>query len=215
MTKTLNWSDDYWLLLLQLYLRKPMGIKPMYSRSVVELAMELHIHPRVLFNRMCQIATLETPRLERIWQQYAENPRRLSRAVSRLRNMKGYGNADEFYEGVELNESFEKDFKPVAPDTMLTPVALILVLDLYFRLTPQTMVTETPEVQEMARLLKVRSAEVVEVLDVYQRLDPYLNRNDVLFNSLLGPCSDIWQRYGNSDLERLAALGKELREFYA
>lgn len=215
MTKTLNWSDDYWLLLLQLYLRKPMGIKPMYSRSVVELAMELHIHPRVLFNRMCQIATLETPRLERIWQQYAENPRRLSRAVSRLRNMKGYGNADEFYEGVELNESFEKDFKPVAPDTTLTPVALILVLDLYFRLTPQTMVTETPEVQEMARLLKVRSAEVVEVLDVYQRLDPYLNRNDVLFNSLLGPCSDIWQRYGNSDLERLAALGKELREFYA
>lgn len=203
------------MLLLQLYLRKPMGIKPMYSRSVVELAMELHIHPRVLFNRMCQIATLETPRLERIWQQYAENPRRLSRAVSRLRNMKGYGNADEFYEGVELNESFEKDFKPVAPDTMLTPVALILVLDLYFRLTPQTMVTETPEVQEMARLLKVRSAEVVEVLDVYQRLDPYLNRNDVLFNSLLGPCSDIWQRYGNSDLERLAALGKELREFYA
>lgn len=215
MTKTLNWSDDYWLLLLQLYLRKPMGIKPMYSRSVVESAMELHIHPRVLFNRMCQIATLETPRLERIWQQYAENPRRLSRAVSRLRNMKGYGNADEFYEGVELNESFEKDFKPVAPDTTLTPVALILVLDLYFRLTPQTMVTETPEVQEMARLLKVRSAEVVEVLDVYQRLDPYLNRNDVLFNSLLGPCSDIWQRYGNSDLERLAALGKELREFYA
>lgn len=215
MTKTSNWSDDYWLLLLQLYLHKPVGIKPMYSHPMVDLALELHIHPRLLFNRMCQIATLETPRLERIWQQYAENPRRLSRAVSRLRDMKGYGNADEFYEGVELNESFEKDFKPVASDTTLTPVALILVLDLYFRLTPQTMVTETPEVQEMARLLKVRSSEVVEVLDVYQRLDPYLNRSDVLFNSLLAPCSDIWQRYGNSDLERLAAFGKELREFYA
>ena len=68
MTKTSNWSDDYWLLLLQLYLRKPVGMKPLYSRSMVDLALELHIHPRVLFNKMCQIATLETPRLERIWQ---------------------------------------------------------------------------------------------------------------------------------------------------
>jgi len=215
MTKTSNWSDDYWLLLLQLYLRKPVGMKPLYSRSMVDLALELHIHPRVLFNKMCQIATLETPRLERIWQQYAENPRRLSRAVSLLREMKGYGNADEFYEGVEMNESFEKDFRPVSPDTTLTPAALTLVLDLYFRLTPQTMVAQTPEIQEMSRLLKVNTGLVVEVMEIYQRLDPYLNRSDVVFSELLGPCSEVWQRYGNWDLERLANFAKELKDYYA
>lgn len=215
MAKTSNWSDVYWLLLLQLYLRKPVGIKPMYSRAMVDLAMELHIAPQFLFSKMGQLAALQTPRIERVWEQYYDNPRRLSRAVRMLREMKGYGNADEFYDGVELNESFEKDFKPVLPDSSWTPVALILVLDLYFRLTPNTMVAATPEVQELARLLKVRSADVVEVMDVYQHIDPYLNRRDVLFNSLLGPCSDVWQRFGNSDMERLASFAKELKEYYA
>lgn len=214
MGKSSNWSDDYWLLLLQLYLRKPVGVKPVYSRAMVGLAMELHIHPQVLFGKLCQIATLQTPRIERIWERYGDNPRRLNRAVRLLREMKGYGHADEFYEGVEVNESFEKDFKPVADDSPWTPVALVLVLDLYFRLTPNTMVSETPEIQELSRLLKVRAAEVVEVMDVYQHIDPYLNRRDVLFNSLLGPCSEVWRRYGNSDMERLAALANELKEYY-
>lgn len=214
MGKSSNWSDDYWLLLLQLYLRKPVGVKPVYSRAMVGLAMELHIHPQVLFGKLCQIATLQTPRIERIWERYSDNPRRLNRAVRLLREMKGYGHADEFYEGVEVNESFEKDFKPVDDNSPWTPVALILALDLYFRLTPNTMVPETPEIQELARLLKVRIADLVEVMDIYQHLDPYLNRRDVLFNSLLGPCSEVWRRYGNSDTERLAALADELKEYY-
>ena len=28
MAKIANWSDDYWLLLLQAYLQKPEGVKP-------------------------------------------------------------------------------------------------------------------------------------------------------------------------------------------
>ena len=214
MGKSSNWSDDYWLLLLQVYLRKPVGMKPMYSRIMVDLAMELHIHPRVLFSKLCQIATLQTPRIERIWERYGENPRRLSRAVRLLREMKGYGNANEFYNGVEVNESFEKDFKPVTDGSPWTPAALIIVLDLYFRLTPNTMVSETPEIQELSRLLKVRANDVVEVMEIYQHIDPYLNRRDVLINSLLGPCTEVWRRYGNSDTESLADFAKELKEYY-
>ena len=210
-----KWSDDYWLLLLQVYMKKPVGMKPMYSRPMVDLAMELHIHPQVLFGKMSALVALQTPRIERLWELYGDNPRRLSRAVRLLREMKGYGNADEFYEGVEVNESFEKDFKPVSPDSPWTPVALILVLDLDVHLTPHTKVTATPEIQKLARKLKVRSADVVEVMEIYQRLDPYLNRRDVMFNELLGPCSDVWQRYGNSDIDRLAAFAKELMEYYA
>lgn len=214
MAKNSNWHDDDWLLLMQIYLRKPVGVKPLYSREMVDLALELHIHPQVLATKMQQIAKLETPRIERIWQTYSGNPRKLKRAVSLLREMKGFGRADAFYDGVELNETWEKDWEPLAADKRLTPVVLILVLDLYFRLTPGTMVKETPEVQDLARLTKIGSDVVVELLDVFQHCDPYLNRRDVSFSQLLLPCQQVWQRYGNVDTAKLEAKAKELKEYF-
>lgn len=214
MAKNSNWHDDNWLLLMQIYLRKPVGVKPLYSREMVDLALELHIHPQVLATKMQQIAKLETPRIERIWQTYSGNPRKLKRAVSLLREMKGFGRADAFYDGVELNETWEKDWEPLAADKRLTPVVLILVLDLYFRLTPGTMVKETPEVQDLARLTKIGSDVVVELLDVFQHCDPYLNRRDVTFSQLLVPCQLVWQRYGNGDTEALAAFAEQLKAYY-
>ena len=104
MAKNSKWQDEYWLLLLQLYLQKPVGIKPMYSKGMVDLSLELHIAPNVLFNKMCQIANLETPRVERFWELYGNNPKKLKRAVNLLREMWGFNNALEFYDGVETNE---------------------------------------------------------------------------------------------------------------
>ena len=211
MAKDQKWQDDYWLLLMQLYLKKPVGIKPIYSKAMIELCIELHIAPQVLFNKMCEIANLQTPRIERIWQEYGKNPRRLSRAVSLLRKMKGFGNDDEFYEGVDIQETFERDFRPVSEDTSITPMMLILVLDLYFRLTPITMVPETPEIQELGRLMKIPAREVADIMDIYQHCDPYLNRKEVVFSPLFPACQDIWQRYGNMDTEQLATkLVREL-----
>ena len=214
MAKNSKWQDDYWLLLMQIYLQKPIGIKPMYSRKMVDLSMELHISPAVLFNKMCQIANLETPRIEHIWETYGNNPRKLLRATSLLRGMKGFNNASEFYEGVEVSESFEKDFRPIAEDERFTPVMLILILDLYFRLTPITMVPETPEVQQLARLIKMKSQDVAEVMEVFQHCDPYLNRKEVTFSPLLLPCQQIWRRYGNADTEELASFASQLKEYF-
>lgn len=214
MAKDFKWQDEFWLLLMQIYLQKPVGVKPMYSRQMVDLSLELHISPDRLFNRMCQIANLETPRIEHIWEVYGNNPRKLSRAVRLWREMRGFNNAGSFYDGVEVSESFELDFKPVAEDTQVTPVMLILILDLYFRLTPQTMAAETPEIQELARLLKMKSKEVVEVMDVLQHCDPYLNRRDVIFHPLLIPCQEIWRRFGNSNIEALASYAEQLKEYY-
>ena len=45
MAKHPLWNDDYWLLLLQLYQKKPMGVKPLYSKGIVDLSLELHIQP--------------------------------------------------------------------------------------------------------------------------------------------------------------------------
>lgn len=214
MAKNTVWQDDYWLLLMQQYLSRPAGIKPTYSRGMVELSMELHIAPEELHERMGDIARLRTPRIERIWQEYGENPRRLKRAVQLLRQMTGFNSGGDFYEGVDIQETFEVDFRPIAEDERLTPVMLILMLDLYFRLTPITMVSETPEVQELARLMHIPTALVVDVLDVYQHCDPYLNRKDVCFNPLMLPCQQIWQRYGNGDTRQLADYAEQLKAYF-
>jgi len=214
MAKDQKWQDDYWLLLMQQYLKKPVGMKPMYSKAMVNLSMELHVAPQVLFNKMCEIANLQTPRIERIWQEYGKNPRRLSRAVSLLRQMKGFGNDNEFYEGVDVQETFERDFRPVNDATSVTPVMLILILDLYFRLTPITMVPETPEIQELGRLMKIPAREVADIMDIYQHCDPYLNRKEVIFSSLFPACQEIWQRYGNMDTEELSSYAQQLKAYF-
>ena len=214
MAKNAKWSDDYWLLLLQIYLQKPVGIKPTFHRKMVDLSLELHMPPNFLFNKMCQIANLETPRIEHIWETYGRNPKKLARAVSLWREMRGYGHADAFYEGVEVQETFERDFKPVNKETTMTPVMMTLILDLYFRLTPITMVPETPEVQELAKLIKVRPQEVIEIMKLFQYCDPYLNRKDQPDSTLLAPCQEIWRRYGNAETEQLAAYAEQLKEYF-
>lgn len=216
MAKQPAWQDEYWLLLMQLYLRRPQGVKPLYSRPLVDLAIELHIPPQDLYRRMFRLRRIDTPRLQRLWDTYAGNPRRLSRGVKLLRQMKGFGRASEFYAGVQVNESWEKDFKPVetTEPTTITPVMLIMILDLYFRLTPATMVAETPEVVELARLIKLTPAQVADVMDVFQFCDPYLSRADMMIHPLLTPCMEIWQRYGNESPEKLAALAAQLKEYW-
>ena len=209
-----NWTDEHWLYVLQVYLRKPVGVKPMYSRNVVDLAMKLHIHPSVLFGKMCAIANPDTAQLQRLWNIYGENARRLSRDVKQLDEMRGFNNAEEFYEGVELRETFEKDFQPIEGCESLTPAMLILILDLYFRLTTITMVPDTPEIIGLARLLKIKPENVVEIMEIYQRCDPYLNRKDIIFSPLMLPCQNVWDRFGNYDMEQLANFASELSEYF-
>ena len=215
MAKNAVWQDDYWLLLMQIYLHKPVGVKPLYSREMVELSMELHIAPEQLRARMEQIARLDTPRLRRFWQQYSTNPKRLARAVRLLREMKGFGAADEFYEGVEVQETFEKDFRPLAEEPRLTPAMLILILDLYFKLTPSTMVAQTPEVAELARQLRLQTDVVVDVLDIYKVCDPYLKRIDLSFSPLLLSCQQVWQRFDGDEGKRLLQTAQEMKAYFS
>ena len=214
MAKKAVWHDDYWLLLMQAYLQRPVGVKPLYSRKMVELSLELHIAPEALQTRMQQIATLKTPRIERIWNTYSTNPNRLARAVRLYRSMKGFGAASEFYDGVEVQETFERDFRPLAEDERFTPVILILILNLYFQLTPQTMVTQTPEVGQLARKVQLKAQDIVEVLDVYQICDPYLERSEVTFSPLLLPCQQMWQRMSDKEPQDLHALAEQLLEYF-
>lgn len=208
------WQDDYWILLMQLYQHKPAGMKPLYSRAMIDLCLELHLPPRFLYDRMFELRYAATPRLRQLWERYADSPRRLSKDAGKVRQMRGFCNGSAFYEGVETCESFEKDFRQLPRCGALTPVMLIMILDLYFRLTPITMNTETPEIQELAQLLKIKAANVVEVMDVFQILDPYLNRNEFMVTPLLKPCQEIWQRYGNGSIEELAMTAAQLKVYF-
>lgn len=208
------WSDEYWLLLLQLYQQKPAGVKPLYSRQLVKLSIELHIPPQNLYEQQFVLRQRNMPVMRLIWETYGDNQRKLNRDVRKLRALKGFGQPKEFYEGVEVKETFEKDFIPLPQNERLTPVMLIMILDLYFRLTPITMVTETPEVKEMAKTLKLAPAMVVEILDVFQFCDPYLNRDDLMISPLLLPCQEIWTRYGNDNPNKLSSLAAQLHEYF-
>lgn len=214
MTTHPLWSEEYWLLLLQTYLKKPIGIKRTYARPMVELSLELHIPPRILSEKMEQLARRDIPSLRTLWETYANNPNKLRREAKRIRGMKGFGKPEKFYEGVEAEETFEKDFKLIERATDLTPIALIIVLNLYFHLTPITMTEGTPEVKEVARLLNITPRRVVEIMDVYRFCDPYLNQDDLIISPLLLPCQNIWDRYGNADTKELSALTEELCHYY-
>ena len=212
MARNTFWSDEYWLFLIRLYLRKPEGVKPMYSKEMVKLALELHIPPQFLYEQMFRLRQLETPRLERLWATYSKNPNKLARGIKKLRQIKGW--QDELFDGVEIVESWELDFKPLPANAMLMPISLIIILDQYFRLTPITMVTDTPEIQELAKLLKIKADMVVEIMELYQICDPYLNKDMMMINDLLNPCQQIWKRYGNDNPQKLAAYAAQLKEYF-
>ena len=186
----------------------------MYSREMVSLSLELHIAPQQLYQRQNDIANLETPRIERIWKEYSKNPQRLSRAVRLLREMKGFNSAGDFFEGVAIEETFEGDFRPLAEESRLMPFMLVIILDLYFRLTPITMVAETPEVQELSSLKRIPSKLTVEIWLNYQYFDPYLRRQEVSASVLLQPCRQIWERYANLDTAQLAEYAQQLSYYF-
>ena len=213
MAKHPLWNEEYWLLLLQLYQKKPMGVKPLYSKGMVDLSLELHIPPTYLHEQMFKLRMM-TPRITRLWEKYANKPGKLSHDIKMLRKMQGYGNAEAFYQGVKLNETFERDWEPLEADPTLTPVKLIIILDLYFQLTPITMVAETPEIINLGKLIKVSPKLIAEVMGVYQYCDPYLNRQQAPDSKLISACKEIWHRYGNGNPDKLNQLAINLQEYY-
>lgn len=209
----MKWSDEYWPLLVKIYKKKPEGVKPVYSQPIVELALELHITPQELHRKMLEVRNSSTPFVKKLTEDYS-SPSRLNKAVKIIRQNQGLGNAGQFFEGVETIESWEKDFRPLEEDKRLKPVHLILILDLYFQLTPTTMVSDTEEIQDLARMMKLPVSLIIEIMDIFQFLDPYLNTNDFMIHPLIDDCSDIWKRYGNDDIDRLNGLAAQLKEYF-
>ena len=122
------WSEEYWPMLLQIYFKKPIGIKPTYAHPIVELSLELHIPPYILYAKMEEFHLNNLPSIQALWKVYANNPKKLQKDAKRIRKMKGFGKPEEFYEGVTTEETFEKDFKLIerATDPYLNQDDLII-----------------------------------------------------------------------------------------
>lgn len=214
LDRLMKWNDEYWPLLINLYKRKPEGVKPLYSRGLIEISLNLHIEPQVLYKKMFELRKLDTPSIRQMWEDYSANPRRLSKAVKTIQEKEGYGTSGGYFDGIEINETWEKDFRPLESNDSLTPVKLIIILDLYFQLTPSTMVVETEEVVELARMLRIAPKMMVDVMEVYQHCDPYLNKDGIMIHPLYDDCETVWNRYGNDDPEKLAAIVAQLKEYF-
>ena len=207
------WSDDYWLLLMQLYQKKPVGVKSEYSHQVVELGIELHIQPKTIHEQMRVLERHDTPSLKRLWDTYANNRQRLTRDVKRLRQMVGFGDSGLFYDGVETTLPFEREYRPVDSSTDITPVMLAIILNLYFSLTPNTMVSETPEVLDMANMLGIKPEEIVCVLNIYQTFDPILKREPLDSSPLVDEAQRTWKRFFNEP-EMLQTTVEKLIQYF-
>lgn len=216
----MNWNDDFWPLVIQIYLKKPLGIKPLYCRDMVNLALELHIPPQVIHRKMSYLRKSPTPTLRRKMDIYSKKPQWLKKACRNIRQQQGLGSGGALYDNVETRETFELDFRPVNAATammmgrpLFTPVMLIMLLDLYFRLMPATMVRETPEVRETAELLDISPKDVVDILEVFQYCDPFIETTDSLMDPMLPPCHRIWERYAD-DIEKLSVKAQQLKYYW-
>ena len=89
-----------------------------------------------------------------------------------------------------------------------------MTIDLYFRLTPNTMVAETPEIAELAKLTKVNPDDVVTIMRAYQCVDPYLTGENKVSPTLLAACEEIWKRFGNENPQKIAATAAQLKEYW-
>ena len=52
--------------------KRPAGLKPLYCKAMVDLSLELHVPPQTLHQKMKQLESLNTPRIQQLWQPHAD-----------------------------------------------------------------------------------------------------------------------------------------------
>ena len=121
MANQSQWQEAYWLPLLQLYLRKPVGMKPLYSRPMIDLALELNVAPKQLYEQMKMLDKRETASLQQLWKRFATHQKQLRRDIETIRKMRGFNHPQQFYDGVSQEETWQTDFRPLQVDADYHP----------------------------------------------------------------------------------------------
>ena len=211
-----NWNDEYLLFLMQLYLEHPVGIKPLYSRSLVNLSLDLHIEPQILLKKMQEFVENKdkTPSLKFLWDTYSDDKQKLDEAVCRLRKMRGFGKSDKFYKNVQTVSSFESMFLPIEGYKHISPVMLVMVLNVYPSVLPTAMEEGTPEIVELSKLLGIKPKLVLKIMQTFLMCDPIMNRPKDEDDELYKACLEVWREYANDTPEKLKKQVDELKDYF-
>lgn len=212
------WTNDLWPLVIKAYLSAPTGPKSNCSRPVVDLAMQLHMKPADIVDRLKTVDAHKNPMVERLLVHYQAHPKKLKRDAERLAAMSGFGNSGAFYDGVDTAEAgFERFYRPI-DGTSFTPAMLTILLNLYFRLVPATMVATTPEVIDMAHRTQLTVDQVLEVLHTFLYVDPCAKSrtDDALaeFAPITRLCRETWRTHDDGNPMLVAEEAEKFLQYY-
>lgn len=189
-----SWNYEYFLKLFQIYMKRPEGLKPPYSRDMVALALELHIHPEFLYEKMELLAKPRSRIFRALATRYKGHPRLLVNDIRKRDQLAGFGLGDAFFEGVEIEETFERDFRPAVEGSDVTPMMVVIIFNLYFHMLPPMISPGLPEVVALAKRLRISPDEMSEVMLSLLDADPYYP-NYSHESKFAAVCHDIFARY--------------------
>ena len=186
-----QWTKEEAILVLDLYMSKPKGVKPSTDDQLINLAQLLGRTPDALCRRMqkfqqwypvlpfAEDEAVYDDENPAIWTDYFAQPRKAHKEAPAL--------LEEFCIGT-------------------------LVLNLYFQLIISTMNEKVPEVAELAKLVKRPAKTIAGMLLSYASLDPFVK--DMPTNL---PASSIqqqlWNRYAD-DMDKLSHVAKYIENHY-
>ena len=181
--------------------------------------MQLHLKPADIVDRLDTVHTHSNAQVERLLVHYTAHPKLLRRDAGLLASMSGFGNSSAFYDGVATAEPhFVRMYRPMH-GTPYTPAMLTVMLDLYFRLVPATMVPTTPEVVDMARRTGLAVEQVIEVLHTFLYIDPCARHRDgsapacaALLTTL---CGNVWHDLDDGNPMTVAREAEKYLQYYA
>lgn len=187
-----QWSTEESILVLDLYMNKPKGMKPATDETLVNLAQLLGRTPESLCRRMQKFQqwypvlpfdteeTLYNDENPAIWNDYFAQPRKAHK------------------EAPAILEEFCID---------------TLVLNLYFQLIISTMNEKVPEVVELSKLVKRPAKAVADMLLSYASLDPFMKDTPTMNVSASPIQQQLWNRYAD-DMDKLSHVAKYIENHY-
>ncbi len=193
--KAFKWTKEESILVLDLYFKKPAGMKKKDSPQILDLANTIGRTPNAVYRKMYgflrwypTIPLLfydevedENDPFQPFWNEYFLDPKKLNR-----------------------------DAKAILSDIRV----YTLTLYLYFHLVPNTMAPKVPEVVALAKLVKRSPAFIVEILHNYLSCDPFMRGKATQASTTLQKtCRLIWERY-DKNISKLATTVEYITSYY-
>ncbi len=193
--KIAKWTKEESVLVLDLYFRKPVGMKKKDSPLILDLAQTIGRTPSAVYRRMyeflrwyptiplfyCEDVEDENDPFQPFWHEYFTDSKKLHK------------DAEAYLSEIRI---------------------YTLTLHLYFHLLPDTMVPKVPEVVALAKLVRKPVNTIVEILHNYLSCDPFMRgKTQQASTTLEKLCSLVWKRY-EGNLPKLNSAAEHITAFY-